>query len=112
MHVRWTVVGMTEVTAADRLLRDVFEKDTSKRLQAGADLLKYLQDEANSIFDFDQLDKLVDGLTSWVNSSNPKVPSSCVLPQAEKNKQTILTLTDTVQGVSLYGFLIVFRTLF
>uniref|UniRef100_A0A8B9KU00 Cytoplasmic linker associated protein 2 n=1 Tax=Astyanax mexicanus TaxID=7994 RepID=A0A8B9KU00_ASTMX len=54
----------------------VLQKDVSRRLQVGPDLIDYLSDPQRSA-DVDQdksrLDKTIDELTGWVNSSNFKV---------------------------------------
>ena len=66
---------MAEETLADRLLKEVFQKETGRRLQVGADLLAFFED-GKSILEFGQPDKLVEGLASWLNSGNPKVSNS------------------------------------
>ena len=58
---------------ADRLLAEMFDKDTNKRLQVGIALHGFLSEEENSVHDFDDLDRLIAGLVTWINSSHPKV---------------------------------------
>ncbi|XP_078712240.1 CLIP-associating protein 1-A-like isoform X25 [Lampetra fluviatilis] len=57
-------------------LMQVMQKDVSKRLQTGQELVDYLSDPVRS-WDVEQdpslLDRMVDGLTGWVGSSNFKV---------------------------------------
>ncbi|XP_051527319.1 CLIP-associating protein 2 isoform X36 [Myxocyprinus asiaticus] len=54
----------------------VLQKDVTRRLQVGPDLIDYLSDPQRS-WDVEQdkprLDKTIDELTGWVNSSNYKV---------------------------------------
>uniref|UniRef100_A0A672LK52 TOG domain-containing protein n=1 Tax=Sinocyclocheilus grahami TaxID=75366 RepID=A0A672LK52_SINGR len=56
--------------------RQVLQKDVTRRLQVGPDLIDYLSDPQRS-WDVEQdkprLDKTIDELTGWVNSSNYKV---------------------------------------
>ncbi|MEE6513657.1 hypothetical protein FKM82_021431, partial [Ascaphus truei] len=60
----------------DYFLTQMQQKDVSRRLQVGQQFLEYLTDHQFSA-DLEQdsmrLDKIVDELTSWVNSSNFKV---------------------------------------
>ncbi|XP_037119634.1 CLIP-associating protein 2 isoform X29 [Syngnathus acus] len=60
----------------DYFYQQVLQKDVSRRLQVGQDLIDYLSDPSRSP-DVEQdkarLDKTVDELTGWVNSSNFKV---------------------------------------
>eukprot|EP00117_Sycon_ciliatum_P043363 scpid23818/ scgid31407/ CLIP-associating protein 2; Cytoplasmic linker-associated protein 2 len=58
---------------ADRLLAEMFDKDTNKRLQVGIALHGFLSEEENSVHDFDDLDRLIAGLVTWINSSHPKI---------------------------------------
>ena len=64
---------MAEQNEADRLLLEIFEKDTNRRLQAGVALQAYLDEEENSVHDFDDVDRLIAGLVTWISSSHPKV---------------------------------------
>lgn len=62
----------------DSCLAQVLHKDVGRRLQVGQELVDYLSDRDKS-HDLEQdqtaLDRMVDGIaSSWVNSSNFKVP--------------------------------------
>ncbi|XP_047664289.1 CLIP-associating protein 2 isoform X38 [Tachysurus fulvidraco] len=67
---------MEENDNMDYFYQQVLQKDVSRRLQLGPDLIDYLSDPQRSC-DVDQdksrLDKTMDELTGWVNSSNYKV---------------------------------------
>uniref|UniRef100_A0A8C1RDL1 Cytoplasmic linker associated protein 2 n=1 Tax=Cyprinus carpio TaxID=7962 RepID=A0A8C1RDL1_CYPCA len=60
----------------DYFYKQVLQKDVTRRLQVGPDLIDYLSDPQRS-WDVEQdksrLDKTIDELTGWVNSSNYKV---------------------------------------
>ena len=56
----------------DAFLPNVVTQDTRKRLQAHGELVSYLRDLSNST-NCDEIDRIIDGLTSWINSSNYKV---------------------------------------
>lgn len=56
----------------DAFLPGVTTQDTRKRLQVHTDLVAYLHDPANSTA-CEELDRFIDGLSSWINSSNYKV---------------------------------------
>ncbi|KAM9775882.1 CLIP-associating protein 2 [Syngnathus typhle] len=60
----------------DYFCQQVLQKDVTRRLQVGQDLIDYLSDPSRSP-DVEQdkarLDKTIDELTGWVNSSNFKV---------------------------------------
>ncbi|XP_051520212.1 CLIP-associating protein 2-like isoform X15 [Myxocyprinus asiaticus] len=60
----------------DYFYQQVLQKDVTRRLQVGPDLIDYLSDPQRS-WDVEQdkprLDKTIDELTGWVNSSNYKV---------------------------------------
>lgn len=69
----------------DYFYQQVLQKDVTRRLQVGQDLIDYLHDPHRSPDveqDKPRLDKTIDELTGWVNSSNFKVrdpgQSSCV----------------------------------
>ncbi|TSK31383.1 CLIP-associating protein 2 [Bagarius yarrelli] len=66
-----------QVTRAGiKRIRQVLQKDVSRRLQLGPDLIDYLSDPQRSSDveqDKPRLDKTIDELTGWVNSSNYKV---------------------------------------
>ncbi|XP_054619892.1 CLIP-associating protein 2 isoform X6 [Dunckerocampus dactyliophorus] len=60
----------------DYFYQQVLQKDVTRRLQVGQDLIDYLRDASRSQDveqDKPRLDKTVDELTGWVNSSNFKV---------------------------------------
>ncbi|XP_036394477.1 CLIP-associating protein 2-like isoform X4 [Megalops cyprinoides] len=67
---------MGETDNMDYFYQQVLQKDVTRRLQVGQDLIDYLNDRHRSS-DVDQdkprLDKTIDELTGWVNSSNYKV---------------------------------------
>ncbi|XP_060798888.1 CLIP-associating protein 2 isoform X16 [Neoarius graeffei] len=67
---------MEENDNMDYFYQQVLQKDVSRRLQVGPDLIDYLSDPQRSS-DVEQeksrLDKTIDELTGWVNSSNYKV---------------------------------------
>uniref|UniRef100_A0A3Q1GFR1 Uncharacterized protein n=1 Tax=Acanthochromis polyacanthus TaxID=80966 RepID=A0A3Q1GFR1_9TELE len=59
----------------------VLQKDVSRRLQVGQDLIDYLNDPQRSPDveqDKPRLDKTIDELTGWVNSSNFKKMPFCL----------------------------------
>ena len=56
-----------------KILNGVLHSDTHVRLQAGELLLDYLRDESNDIAQFEELDRLINGLCVWMGSSNFKV---------------------------------------
>ncbi|XP_056105547.1 CLIP-associating protein 2 isoform X24 [Rhinichthys klamathensis goyatoka] len=60
----------------DYFYQQVLQKDVTRRLQVGPDLIDYLSDPQRSLDveqDKPRLDKTIDELTGWVNSSNFKV---------------------------------------
>ncbi|NWI50849.1 CLAP2 protein, partial [Calyptomena viridis] len=65
-----------EPAGMDYFCEQVQQKDVGRRMQVGQELLEYLSDPARSP-DLEQdqqsLDKVIDELTAWVNSSNFKV---------------------------------------
>ncbi|XP_016138841.1 CLIP-associating protein 2-like [Sinocyclocheilus grahami] len=67
---------MEENDNMDYFYQQVLQKDVTRRLQVGPDLVDYLSDPQRS-WDVDQdksrLDKTMDELTGWVNSSNYKI---------------------------------------
>uniref|UniRef100_A0A4W4GAZ8 TOG domain-containing protein n=1 Tax=Electrophorus electricus TaxID=8005 RepID=A0A4W4GAZ8_ELEEL len=67
---------MEENDNMDYFYQQVLQKDVTRRLQVGPDLIDYLSDPQRSS-DVEQeksrLDKTIDELTGWVNSSNYKV---------------------------------------
>ena len=56
-----------------KILSGVLSTDTHVRLQAGDQLLGYLRDDNNDLEEFEDLDRLIGGLASWMGSSNFKV---------------------------------------
>lgn len=67
---------MEEHDNMDYFYQQVLQKDVTRRLQVGQDLIDYLNDPHRSPDveqDKPRLDKTVDELTGWVNSSNFKV---------------------------------------
>uniref|UniRef100_A0A8C4UEY3 Cytoplasmic linker associated protein 2 n=1 Tax=Falco tinnunculus TaxID=100819 RepID=A0A8C4UEY3_FALTI len=65
-----------ELAGMDYFCDQVQQKDVGRRLQVGQELLEYLCDPARSPDleqDQQRLDKVIDELTAWVNSSNFKV---------------------------------------
>ncbi|XP_041045306.1 CLIP-associating protein 2 isoform X13 [Carcharodon carcharias] len=68
---------MEPESSLDYFLEQVAQKDVSRRLQVGQELIDYLGDPRRSMdVDHDPkraLDDIVDELTGWVNSSNFKV---------------------------------------
>jgi len=59
----------------DYFLPGILTQDTKKRLEVGEDLVTYLRNDETSLY-CEEMDKLVDGLTGWVSSSNFKVRRS------------------------------------
>lgn len=67
---------MEERDNMDYFYQQVLQKDVTRRLQVGQDLIDYLNDPQRSQdveHDKPRLDKTIDELTGWVNSSNFKV---------------------------------------
>ncbi|KAM6134337.1 CLIP-associating protein 2 isoform 3-T3 [Pterocles gutturalis] len=65
-----------EAGGMDYFCEQVQQKDVGRRMQVGQELLEYLSDPAKSPDveqDQQRLDKVIDELTGWVNSSNFKV---------------------------------------
>ncbi|KAM9231764.1 CLIP-associating protein 2 isoform 2-T2 [Leptosomus discolor] len=65
-----------EPAGMDYFCDQVQQKDVGRRMQVGQELLEYLSDPARSSDleqDQQRLDKVIDELTGWVNSSNFKV---------------------------------------
>ena len=56
----------------DHFLPGVLSQDTKRRLEVGENLVLYLRNKQTSLY-CEDMDKLVDGLASWVNSSSFKV---------------------------------------
>ncbi|RLW11596.1 hypothetical protein DV515_00001796 [Chloebia gouldiae] len=77
-----------EPAGMDYFCEQVQQKDVGRRMQVGQELLEYLGDPARSPDleqDQQRLDKVIDELTAWVNSSNfkmePRENSDPSLPQ-------------------------------
>ncbi|XP_067111384.1 CLIP-associating protein 2 isoform X6 [Osmerus mordax] len=67
---------MEEHDNMDYFYQQVLQKDVTRRLQVGQDLIDYLNDPQRSPDveqDKPRLDKTIDELTGWVNASNYKV---------------------------------------
>ncbi|NXQ34799.1 CLAP2 protein, partial [Alaudala cheleensis] len=65
-----------EPASMDYFCEQVQQKDVGRRMQVGQELLEYLGDPARSTDveqDQQRLDKVIDELTTWINSSNFKV---------------------------------------
>ncbi|NXF89194.1 CLAP2 protein, partial [Eubucco bourcierii] len=65
-----------DLAGMDYFCDQVQQKDVGRRMQVGQELLEYLGDPARSTDleqDQQRLDKVIDELTTWVNSSNFKV---------------------------------------
>ncbi|KAM6315010.1 CLIP-associating protein 2 isoform 1-T1 [Aegotheles albertisi] len=65
-----------EAAGMDYFCDQVQQKDVGRRMQVGQELLEYLSDPGRSPDveqDQQRLDKVIDELTAWVNSSNFKV---------------------------------------
>ena len=56
----------------DYFIPNVLTSDTHKRIQAHTEIVPYLQDVHSSLY-CEDMDRLVDGLASWVSHSNYKV---------------------------------------
>lgn len=56
----------------DHFLPGILTQDTKKRIEVGEELVTYLRNGNTSLY-CEEMDKLVDGLTAWVSSSNFKV---------------------------------------
>ncbi|XP_072174288.1 CLIP-associating protein 1-like [Diadema setosum] len=84
----------------DDIVNDVMKQDTSAKFQASEDLQNYLQD-VDKPLQCENIDRLIDALAGWVNSSNFKI-SLCGLEcltllverMGEKFKVHIGTVTE------------------
>ncbi|XP_071510371.1 CLIP-associating protein 1-like [Diadema antillarum] len=56
----------------DDIVNDVMKQDTSAKFQASEDLQNYLQD-VDKPLQCENIDRLIDALAGWVNSSNFKI---------------------------------------
>lgn len=80
----------------DYFYQQVLQKDVTRRLQVGQDLIDYLNDPQRSPDveqDKPRLDKTIDELTGWVNSSNFKVRFTQSLPRLINNVTLPFTQT-------------------
>lgn len=80
---------MEEHDNMDYFYQQIVQKDVTRRLQVGQDLIEYLSDPLRSPDveqDKPRLDKTIDVLTGWVNSSNFKVRD----PGYSSCKETLL----------------------
>lgn len=71
---------MEEHDNMEYFYQQVLQKDVTRRLQVGQDLIDYINDPQRSPDveqDKPRLDKTIDELTGWVNSSNFKVGYLC-----------------------------------
>ena len=59
-------------SSLDDFTPGVVTQDTRKRIATHPELLSYLRDPSSSL-QCEELDKFIDGLSSWVGSSNFKV---------------------------------------
>lgn len=67
---------MEEHDNMDYFYQQVLQKDVTRRLRVGPELIEYLNDPSRSSDveqDKPRLDKTIDELLGWVNSSNFKV---------------------------------------
>ena len=71
----------------DYFLPSVCTQDSKKRLQVHTELANYLRDSETSIY-CDDLDQFVEGLVSWVTSSNYKVSRTCFILQVQQALDT------------------------
>ena len=62
----------------DDFMSSVVSQDTKKRQSVHEKLVQHLQDPNNSL-NCEEMDKFVDGLASWVSSSNYKVSDINIL---------------------------------
>lgn len=63
---------MKDLVLLEGITAAVHSQDTQKRLKAAEDLTNYLNDPSNSV-EFLGFDKLLDGIVTWINSSNYRV---------------------------------------
>jgi len=71
LRLRMTL-AMNAAESLDYFLPSVLSADTKRRLEAGDELIAYLRNKQTSLR-CDEMDKLADGLASWVSSSSFKV---------------------------------------
>ena len=66
---------MKDLVFLEGITASVHSQDTQKRLKAADDLSNYLSDPSNNV-EFLGFDKLLDGIVTWINSSNYRVSGS------------------------------------
>ncbi|MEQ2199648.1 hypothetical protein XENOCAPTIV_006910 [Xenoophorus captivus] len=79
---------MEDHDSMEYFYQQVLQKDVTRRLQVGQDLIDYLNDPHRSPDveqDKPRLDKTVDELTGWINSSNFKVRDNGIMPSHRVN---------------------------
>ena len=72
-----------------RLLANVLQTDTHKRLAAADEISDYLKKDETSLDEFAEMDRFVSALSAWMGSSNFKV--SLGLSKNDKNKRLTTT---------------------
>lgn len=89
----------------DYFYQQVQQKDVTRRLQVGQDLIDYLNDPHRSSDveqDKPRLDKTIDELTGWINSSNFKVGDN-----AQSSCAGVVALDQHPACLFIYYFLLV-----
>ena len=56
-----------------KLLAGVLQADTHTRIQVSEELLEWMKNEENQPEAFPELERLVEGLVTWMSSNNFKV---------------------------------------
>ncbi|NXF47640.1 CLAP2 protein, partial [Oceanites oceanicus] len=100
-----------EPAGMDYFCEQVQQKDVGRRMQVGQELLEYLSEPARSPDleqDQQRLDKVIDELTGWVNSSNFKVRLG---GQARCGKTVIQNLHRVFNLFLFFSFLVVLLAL-
>uniref|UniRef100_A0A8C3CC24 CLIP-associating protein 1 n=1 Tax=Cairina moschata TaxID=8855 RepID=A0A8C3CC24_CAIMO len=88
----------------------VQQKDVGRRLQVGQELLEYLRDPAASPDveqDPQRLDKVIDELAAWVNSSNFKVNICqffCCWSADNDRQRSFITKRDRIRLSAFFFF--------
>lgn len=72
----------------DTFLPNVQTQDTRKRLQVHPELVAFLKDPESSLY-CEEMDRLVDALSAWINSSNFKVSPSILIPSFYKYRSSL-----------------------
>ena len=60
-------------TMEARLLANVLQTDTHKRLAAAEEISEYLKKDDTNLDEFAEMDRFVSALAAWMGSSNFKV---------------------------------------